>query len=61
MNRKIEVTAHGVRITATITTNGEGLSRNDVERIRDQLADRLVNAATGLLYIGTPLSRVKVR
>ncbi len=62
MKRKIEVSTPEVKITAKITVNGDRhLSRDEVEEIRDQLADRLQEAAAGLRYLGTPRNRVLVR
>jgi hypothetical protein len=71
MKRKIEVIADGVRIVATLDTGNVKhrnsllrgnivLTRNEVEHVRDELADRLQNAASDLTYIGTPRNRVKV-
>lgn len=61
MKRKIQVKAGRVRITATINTDGRDLTRREVERVRDALADRLQDAASDLLYIGVPRNRVQVQ
>lgn len=61
MKRKIIVTSEGVKITAVISTNGHQLMRDEVETLRDQLADRLQEAASGLIYLKTPRNRVSVR
>ena len=60
MKRQILVTTPDVRIIAIINTNG-ALARDEVERIRDELADRLQEAAAGLVYLRTPRNRVRVR
>ena len=60
MKRQIIVTTPDVRILVTIRTNGS-LTRDEVERVRDQLADRLQDAAAGLIYFRTPRHRVTVR
>jgi hypothetical protein len=61
MKRKIEVDAGAVRITAVIDSAHRYLTRDEVERVRDQLADRLQEAASGLVYFETPRNRVAVR
>lgn len=61
MRRRIEVAADGIRIVATINTAGRTLVREEVERLRDQLADRLQEAAAGLVFLGTPRNRVRVK
>lgn len=62
MKRKILVTAPGVKIVATVTTaKTDGLMRDEVEQIRDALADRLQEAASFLPYFKTPRNRVRVR
>jgi len=61
MRRKIEVRAGAVSITATIDSRGKFLAREEVDRVREQLADRLQDAAAGVLYIGVPRNRVVVR
>lgn len=59
MKRKIEVEAGAVRITARI--NSRYMTRAEVERVRDTLADRLQEAAAELPYFRVPRNRVKVR
>ena len=61
MKRNVRVTIQGLSILATIKTDRQEYSRNEVERIRDQLADRLQDAAAGLIYFRTPRHRVTVR
>lgn len=61
MKRRIEVNAGNIRITATINSNGEHLTRDEVERVRDELADRLQAAAAALPYMGVSRNRVSVR
>lgn len=64
MKRSIEVRTGALRITATIDSgkirNG-ALTRDEVERMRDELADRLQDAASGLIYDQVPRNRVLVR
>lgn len=59
MKRKIVVSTPEVTITAVI--NVTELTLGEVERVRDNLADSLMMAASGLTYRPTPLSRVKVK
>ena len=61
MKRNITVHAGAVQITATINTKGAGLTRDEVELIRDDLADSLQSAASNLRWIGVPRNRVHVR
>ena len=61
MKRKIVVTTPEIRLSATISTNGLVLRRHEVERIRDELADRLQEAVAGLIYLKTPRHKVRVR
>ena len=60
MKRVIYVTAGSVKIVASIDTNGHELCRDEIETVRDQLADRLQDAAADLRWIGVPRNRVKV-
>lgn len=60
MKRKIDVAAYGLRITAVLDS-GNRLTRDEVERVRDELADRLQEAASDLRYFPTPRNRVQVR
>lgn len=61
MKRKIEVQADGIRITAVIDSGSTRLSREEVEKARNDLADRLQTAAANVRYFNTPLNRVQVR
>jgi len=61
MKRKIVVTTPEISIVAVIRSNGCALMRDEVERIRDQLADRLQEAVADLVYLKTPRNRVTVR
>jgi hypothetical protein len=61
MKRRINVDAGSIRIAATINTNGRQLTRDEVENIRDDLADELQTAVTRVRYIGIPRNRVKVK
>ena len=61
MKRKIIVTTPDISIVAVIRSNGHSLLRDEVECIRDQLADRLQEAVSDLIYLKTPRNRVRVR
>lgn len=61
MKRKIELNAGRVRIVATLNTDGLGLTREEVERVRDDLADALQEAPARVRYLGIARSRVKVK
>ena len=60
MRRVIRIKAGPVSIIATIDTRSELLTRNEVETVRDELADRLQKSVAGLPYFGAPLNRVEV-
>ena len=61
MTRKIKVRADEVSIIAIIKIDGGHLMRDEVEEVRDELADRLQAACSGLPYgVGCPRSRVRV-
>lgn len=60
MKRKIEVRTPSISITATITTTNT-LTRGEVESVRDDLADRLLEAAACVRYLGVPRNRVRVK
>lgn len=59
MRRKIVVQTPEVSVIAWIQT--DELRRDEVERLRDQLADRLQKAVSDLIYLRTPRNRVSVR
>lgn len=65
MKRSIEIRTNddrgSISISAVIDTKNYPLSRDEVERVRDQLADDLMRAVGNVPYMGVPLSRVKVR
>lgn len=61
MKRTVEVWTEGVRVKATIDTDGRGLMRSEVEKIRDRLATRLQDALAELPYIATERANVRVR
>lgn len=63
MKRTIRITTDAVTITATINTGARGgpLTRDEVERARDELADALMHAASTVRYWPTPLNRVRVK
>lgn len=61
MKRKVEVISDGIRITAVIDSNQKYLTRREVERARNHLADQLLVAAANVTYFKVPLSRVQVR
>lgn len=61
MKRKIEVRAAGITIIAKIRTEGV-LTRDEVEIVRDALADRLQAACANLPFgEGCAYNRVRVR
>jgi len=61
VKRRIDVKGGGVTVTAKIDTGDMNwLTRHEVERIRDQLADRLQEAVANVLYVGVPRNRVQV-
>lgn len=61
MKRKILVTSKHVRIEATLTTNGHQLTRDEVETVRDELADALQTAAANVRWLGTYRHKVRVQ
>lgn len=63
MKRNVTASIDGITITAKIDTAKFGglLLRGEVERLRDELADRIALALTGLIYLNTPRHRVKVK
>ena len=61
MKRKIVVRSTHVRIVATLTTNGYPLTRDEVETLRDELADTLQSAAANVRWLGTYRHKVLVR
>lgn len=60
MKRTIKVKAGSVNIIATINTKNERLTMNELDRVRDILADRIQEAAASLPYIGIARNRVQV-
>ena len=60
MKRRVAVTTPEVRIVATINTRGWLLTRDEVNRIGEQLADRLQEAASDLIYFKTARHKVRV-
>lgn len=61
VKRKIEVFAGDTRITA-VFNSGKFLTRNEVEKVRDVLADKLQAACSELPYgIGCARNRVRVK
>lgn len=60
MKRKIEVSTPHLTITAVLNTR-KALTRDEVERARDHLADSLMRAAADVTYMQTPINRVKVK
>lgn len=61
MKRVITVRSRDVKIVATITDKANVFTRNEVQFIRDVLADRLQEAASYLPYLRSPLSEVRVK
>ena len=61
MKRKIVVSAPGIRIVAVISSRRGDLARSEVEAARDELADRLQEAAAHVRYLSVPRNRVVVR
>lgn len=59
MKRKVEIIAGPIRVTATLNTTR--LSRDEVERVRDDLASRIMQDIAFVPYIGQPISTQKVR
>ena len=49
-----------IEIIATIHSNGSCLTRDEVENIRDRLADSLMGTLTNLPYSAHRLSKMKV-
>lgn len=61
MKRTIRVRADEVTITAMIDSRHLAVTRDEVEKIRDELADRLQAACSDLPYgAGCPRNRVRV-
>jgi hypothetical protein len=61
MKRKVEVITSMVRISALINTKDEFMTRDEVEHLRDDLADKLQYVVSDLRYAHTPINRVIVR
>jgi hypothetical protein len=61
VKRKITVTTDTLRIVAVIDSRKTFLSREAVERVRNQLADTLQQVASEVEWIGTPRHKVVVR
>jgi len=65
MKRSVELTAKGkygtVRISARYDSERSGLTREEVENVRDFLADGLLLSISKVPYMHIPLNRVKVR
>lgn len=66
MTRRVIVTVADdfvtLRLSARITTRTfAGLTKGETAAIREELADRLMRAASGLPYTNFPLNRVKVQ
>lgn len=62
MKRKVTVTSGEITITATITPRKDrGLTRDEVQSVRDQVADSLMSVAANARYIGTHLNKIVVR
>jgi hypothetical protein len=61
MKRKIELITSHIRVTATIDNKRRALTRDEVERVRDELADDLMRAVSRVQWLGAPLSRVQVK
>lgn len=59
MKRRIQVSTPSLKITATIDTFA--LTRDEVESVRDSLADDLMRVASTLKWCGAPLNKVKVK
>ena len=63
MKRTIRIASKGspsVVVTAVINSAGVGLTRHEVEQIRDRLADNLMGALLDLPYSAHRISRMKV-
>jgi hypothetical protein len=63
MKRVIRIASKGspaVVVTATIDSSGAYLTRDEVEKIRDRLADNLMEALLSLPYSAHRISKMKV-
>ena len=63
MKRVIRIKSAGgtdVKITAEIDSNGYQLMRDEVEKVRDRLADNLMRALLDLPYSDHRISRMRV-
>jgi hypothetical protein len=63
MKRTIRIASKGspsVVVTATIDSSGESLTRDEVESIRDRLADNLMGALLDLPYSAHRISKMRV-
>lgn len=60
MKRKIRVQSQHIRIEATLDTNGELLTRDEVDQVRDELADTLQDVVARVRWLGMPRHTVKV-
>lgn len=59
MKRKIVVKTPHVTITAVLNSD-KHLTRGEVEKARDALADMLMHTASGVMYMPTPISKIRV-
>lgn len=60
MKRKIKVRTAAITITAVIDTKHYALGRNEVEALREDLADRLMRTLHEVRYVSEPLCRIEV-
>ena len=60
MKRVIKVRTKHVSIVATITKGSEPLTGDEMDVIRDEMADDLMKLAAGLRWFRAPLHSVKV-
>lgn len=60
MKRTIEIRTKNLKIIATINSDG-GLTRGEVDTVRDELADDLMRVAANVRWLGAPLNKVMVK
>lgn len=60
MRRTIRVQSKHIRIEATLDTKEELLTRDEVNEVRDELADTLQDVVSRVRWLGMPRHTVKV-
>ena len=61
MKRTIVVDGKNIHITATLSSYGGVLTRDEMERVRNELAADLMRIVDSTRWLGTPLCQIKVR